>query len=256
MIDRSELPQYSTSHVKLAVLLILSAFFTSFARAQSCDEANNRIYQITESEAQQTPDSLRTLLDLAIFVRGCEGNVSLELELWLLNNEVFALDKLERHEEASARVGRFFDRYVADASDYYRARFYLWRLHLRALDGDIIALAKDYAEAQQYAHALDDLHRAYLHLNGAYAYFVMDQHASARALAEQARALIPAPETYEERKAAAHATLFSAEAGVWIGAGLPQVREQLDHAAALYGLLGDYRTGCNRHHAPGRDVRR
>jgi len=239
MIDRSEPPQYSTGHVKLAVLLVLSALFPSIASSQSCGEAKNRIYQITESKAQQTHDSLRTLLDMAIFVRGCEGDISLELELWLLNNEVFALDKLAQHDEARARVDRFFNRHFARASDYYRARFYLWRLHLDAANGDVLAMVKSYVEAQQYAHALDDVHRAHLHLNGSYSYFEVDQYEQTLALTQQALNLIPTPETHEERLMVARALLLSAESGLWLGNELPPVRQQLDRAAALYGLLGD-----------------
>ncbi len=101
------------------------------------------------------PDSLRTLLDLAAFVRVCEDNLSLELELWLLNNEVFALDGLQKHEEAMTLVDRFFALYVNEASDRYKAWFYHWRVHFSALDGDPVDMVVAYAEAKKYAHILD-----------------------------------------------------------------------------------------------------
>ena len=88
------------------------------AQAQrACDEAIQHIHRIAETPARQIPDSLQTLLNLSAFFRDCEDDISMELELWILNNEVFALDKLGRYEEASGKVDRFFDAYFETAND-------------------------------------------------------------------------------------------------------------------------------------------
>ena len=100
------------------MLLVLSVFFPAYAHAQSrCDQARLRIYQITSTEAARVPDSLQTVLDLATSFRECEGLVSVERETWLLTAEVFALDGLERYEEARNLVDRFFDAFFDEFSN-------------------------------------------------------------------------------------------------------------------------------------------
>ena len=191
---------------------MLGLFFCEVARAQDCNPAKQRIYRITETPARQVPDSLQTLLNLAIFVRDCEDAVSTELELWLLNNEVFALNGLGRYPEATEVINHFFEVYLDEAPDYYRARFYLWRLHLNALAGAVVEMIGDYAEVQKYAPALDPAHQAHLHTNGAYAYMEINEHETALRLTQQAQDLIGTPETYDERMAVAQALLVGAEA--------------------------------------------
>lgn len=221
------------------VLLILSAPFPGRAHAQDCNPAKQRIHRISQTEARHRPDSLQTILDLASLVRDCEGEPSIELELWLLNNEVFALDRLERYEEASGFVTHFFDAYFDEASDLYRARFYLWRLHLNALSGAFVEMVRDYAEVQQYAYALDATRRASLHLDGAYAYLEIDQRETTLALTQKALDLIGAPQSYDERNVTARALLLAGEAHLWLGTQLDAAKEKLRFAATRYGELGD-----------------
>ena len=221
------------------VLLILGASFSAPASAQGCNPAKERIYQITETEAKQVPDSLQTLLDLVVFVRDCQDEISLDLELWLLINEVLALDGLQRYEEASLRVTHFFEVYFDEASDLYRARFYLWRLRLSALSGAIVRMVRDYAEVQQYAHALDTTRRAGLYLDGAYAYLEINQHEKTLVLAQKALDLIGTPKSYDERTITARALLSAGEAHLWLGTQLDEAGEKLRLAVRLYGALGD-----------------
>ena len=85
-MNTCEPKQYDLLLIFAMGLFILLPFFTTGAAAQSrCSQATQRIYRISETQSQQVPDSLRTLLDLAAFVRTCEPTVSLELDLWLLN---------------------------------------------------------------------------------------------------------------------------------------------------------------------------
>ena len=198
--------RYGTARTFAIVLLLaLGVSLTRPAKAQDCNPAKQRIHRISQTEARHRPDSLQTILDLASLVRDCEGEPPVELELWLLNNEVFALDRLERYEEASVLVTHFFDAYFDEASDLYRARFYLWRLHLNALSGAVVEMISDYAEAQQYAHALDTTRRAGLYLDGAYAYLEIDQHETTLALTQKALDLIGTPQSYDERNVTARA---------------------------------------------------
>ena len=99
MIRESERKQYSVGGTfanAVVLLLILCLFRPGNVNAQyTCDEATQRIYRITTTEERQVPDSLQTLLDLALFVRDCQNEGSLELELWLLINEVFALNEFD-----------------------------------------------------------------------------------------------------------------------------------------------------------------
>ena len=231
--------RYSTARTFAIVLLVLSGLPPDHASAQDCDLAKERIYRITETEAQHIPDSLQTLLDLATFVRTCEGEVSLELELWLLNNEAFALEGLQRYEEVTALVNHFFDTYFEEAPDSYRARFYLWRLYLNLLSGAVYEMVKDYAEAQHYAHALDSTRRAHLYRDGAYAYIGINEHQTALALTQEAQDLIGTPESYEERTAMARALLLAAEAQLWLDTHLDQAKQKLQLATKLYGTLSD-----------------
>ncbi len=112
MIGIGLFKRYRVGSSLSTILLILSSLHVGSAYAQPrCEQAKERIYRITETQAQQVPDSLQTVLDLLAFVRGCEDEMPRVLELWLLNNEVFTLDKLERHDEAMASVDLFFDLY-------------------------------------------------------------------------------------------------------------------------------------------------
>ncbi len=240
MIETGGLTQYRSGRTLSIVLLILYAIFPGRAGAQArCDQAKQRIYRISETTARHVPDSLRTLLDLAGFVRECEDEVSPQLELWLLNNEVFALDLLGRNAEASMKVDRFFGDYFDQASDLYRARFYLWRLHFNALAGDAVGMVVDYNEAKQYAGALDPTRRANLLLDGTYAYREIAEYAIALKLIDEAKALIGQPKTYEDSLALARSMRAEGETQLRLGEALPQVTEKLNAAATLYGVLGD-----------------
>ena len=110
MIKEGERKQYSVGGTyanAVMLLLILCLFRPGDVNAQhACDEVKQRIFRITTTQESQVSDSLQTLLDLVAFVRDCQDGVSVELELWLLNNEVFALNELGRHEEAFAEVDR------------------------------------------------------------------------------------------------------------------------------------------------------
>ncbi len=240
MIVTGGLTQYHSGRTLSIVLLVLYAIFPGRAGAQAhCDQAKQRIYRISETTARHVPDSLQTVLDLARFVRECEDEVSSQLELWLLNNEVFALDMLGRSAEASAKVDRFFGDYFDQASDLYRARFYLWRLHFNALAGDAVSMVVDYNEAKQYAGALDPTRRANLLLDGAYAYREINEFEISQKLVEEARALIGAPKTYEDSLALARATHAGAEAQMRQGTRLGDVMDSLRAASTLYEALGD-----------------
>lgn len=235
----------------LLILFCLCALLPSPAGAQDqstdqpCASAKGRIYQITATKAQHAADSLQTLLNLASSVRDCQvqasadSSISRNLELWLLNNEVFALDGLERYEEASLLVDRFFERYADDASEYYLARFYLWRVHFSILSGRVLDVVAHYAEANKYAHALDPINRAHLYLNGAYAYLKIDALETALKLNEHAQDLLGIPETHEERTASARGHLLAAEAELRLRRRLDRVEEKLVATAGLHAALGD-----------------
>ena len=246
MKETGELKQYgagstlSMAAILSALLLILSSHYPGKAYSQPpCEQAKQRIYLITDTKAQQMVDSLRTLLDLAVFVRDCKSDISLDLELWLLNNEVFALDGLERYEEAMVRVDSFFDVFFDEASDYHRARFYNWRLHLNALSGNTIAMVRDYAQAQKYAGALDSLHRTHFYINGAYAYMRIREYEASLRLMNEARMLIETATSYEDSLTLAQITHVRAEAQLHLGTRLDQVKEDFRAAASLYEALGD-----------------
>ena len=221
-------------------LLVLAALCPVSASAQTpCDPAKDRIYRLTVSEARHIPDSLRTLLDLTAFVRDCEPEVSPELDLWLLNNEVLAFDGLARYDDARARVNRFFAEYFDEAPDAYRARFLLWCMHLSARAGAHHAAITDYAEAWQYAPTLDSTARADLFLDGAYAYIGIHSHETVLRLVDEARRLIPTPQTYDARLAVARALLLAGEARLRMRDSLDQVEPQFQEAARRYLALGD-----------------
>ena len=221
-------------------MLLLCSFMPVSAQAQrACDEAIQHIYRIAETPARQIPDSLQTLLDLATFFRDCEDDVSVELDLWLLNNEVFALDKLGRYEEASTKVAFFFDTRFDEASNLYRARFYLWRLRFDAFSGDAVGMIVAYNEAKQYTEALDVPGQAHLHLDGAYAYREINEFEIALTLIDKAETLIGEPTTMKDSLALARIWRASAETLLRLGTRLQQVRESLRDAVRLYETLGD-----------------
>ena len=228
--------QYSAGSTLLMVLLGL---LPTVATAQDCNPAKERIYQIVDTNAAQNPDSLQIVLDLTAFVRTCEGDVSQELELWLLLNEVFTLEGLERYEEASERVDYFFANYFDTASDRHRARFLMWRMHFYALAGDVVDMVIAYSEAKRYAHALDVPHRASLILDGAYAYFEVEDYEKALSLIQEAEAVIASTDSIEARHVRARALMFGGESLLHLRRDLPQVERRLDQAARLYGALGD-----------------
>jgi len=240
MIEKSGLRQYSIGSTFATVLLLLCSFMPGSAQAQrTCDEAQQRIFLITETGGAHVPDSLQTLLDLAAFFRECKDEVTLELELWILNNEVFALDKLRRYEEASGKVDRFFDAYFEAANDLYRGRFYLWRLRFDAFSGDVLGIIVAYNEAKRYADVLDTRRRAHLHLDGAYAYREINEFETALKLVDKAKALIGEPATYKDSLVSARAMHDGAETLMRLGTRLQDVKKTLMGAIALYGALGD-----------------
>lgn len=229
----------STLLTTLPTLLILCALLAPVASAQTCADAKQRMRLITATDAQPVADSLRTVLKLASFVRDCEDQVLPELEHRLLNDEVFALNALDRHEEASTLVARFFETYADDAPDNYLARFHLWRLRLSTLSGNAFKMVARYAEAQVYAHALDPASRAHLYLDGAYVYLKIGELETTLKLTEQARDLIGTPDTYDERTVNARAVLLAAEADLRRRHHLDHVKQQLRTTARLYATLGD-----------------
>ena len=224
-------------------IVLLTLFWlqpgSTYAQQNRCDQTRQRIYQITSTEAAQLPDSLRTILDLTAFVRECEGELPVEREVWLLTAEVFALERLQRYDEAFEIVDRFFDAYFDEASENYRARFYNWRLHLSALSGNGVGMIKDYAEAQKYAAALDRINLAWLHINGAYAYMRIREYEAALRLMNEARMLVGRAESYDDSLALARIIQGAAEARLHLGRELDQAREDFREAARLYEVLGD-----------------
>lgn len=228
--------QYSAGSTLLMVLLGL---LPTVATAQDCNPAKDRIYQIVDTNAAHNPDSLQMVLDLTTFVRTCEGDVSQELELWLLLNEVFAFERLERYEEAGERVDHFFANYFDTASERHRARFLMWRLHFHALAGNVVDMAIAYNEAQRYAYALDIPHRASLILDGSYAYSVIEDFEKALALIQEAEALIASADSIETQHVKARVLILAGEAQLYLKRNLPQAEQGLEQAAHLYGELGD-----------------
>ena len=223
-------------------LLAFGAFFPVYASAQAqspCHPLRQRMYRITTTESVQMADSLQMVLDLATLFRDCEEEVPVDVEVWLLNNEVFVLDKLEQYEKADTLVTRFFDTYFdkEGISDYYRAKFYMWRFKLRSIAGALVDMVVAYAKAQEYAKALDNTFRASLHVDGAHAYFEGREYEQARTLAQQAQGVIGTPNTYDERDVTARALLLEAEAMLWLDTDLPQAREKLGQAIAFYSGL-------------------
>lgn len=230
--------QYS---IASTVLIVLCGFFPLLAQAQECGQLRQRIYEITSTAGAQVPDSLHVVLDLAMVERECEPVMPVDREVWLLLAEVLALDGLERYDAAREKVDYFFANYFEDTNttDFYRARFYLWRLHLSALNGADAAMIRDYTEAQGYAYALDVTHRASLLVDGAYAYHHIMQYETALILIGQAQDILGIPDTYDEQRTTARALLIGAESKLWLGEDLLQVKDNLARASDLYGALGD-----------------
>ena len=241
VIEMSELLRYKSGCTLAMSLLVLSTLFPSPSYGQDCKPAKERIFRIVATEAQHVPDSLQVALDLVTFVREeCEDE-GLELELWLLINEVFVLDKLERYDKADSLVSRFFDIYLdqEETSDGYRARFYMWRMHLRALSGAIIDMALAYGEALKYADFLSKPNRASLYADGAYAYFEGGDYQESLVQAKRAQNLIGTPATYYEYDVIARALLLEAEALLHLDRELPLAREKLGRAIRLYDDLSN-----------------
>ncbi len=201
------------------------------------------MYRITSTETAQVADSLHVLLDLTALFRDCEEEIPVDIELWLLTAEVLAHDGLQQYAEADTLVNRFFDTYFdkEETSDFYRAKFYMWWMHLSALSGALVDMVVAYTEAQKYADSLDVTHRASHYLDGAYAYMIrMGEYEAALLLIQDARALISRTDTLiRARQVRARALLLEGEAGLWLRRELPQVRETLREAAQLYSRLGD-----------------
>ena len=181
------------------------------------------------------------MLDLIAFVRACEAEPSIELQVWLLINEVLAHDGLQQYDEADSLVTHFFDMYFdrEEVSDCYRAKFYMWRMHLSALSGALVTMTVAYTEALKYAQALDNTFRASLYVDGAAAYFEGREYDSTLALARRGQDLIGTPQTYNERNVTARALLWEAEAQLWLGTELSGARAKLGQASGLYTGLGN-----------------
>ncbi len=107
MIGIGVFTKYRVGSSLSIVLVIFGLVLPVAASAQlRCDQLRQRIYQITSTEAAQAPDSLHTVLALTDRVRECKAEMPPEWEAWLLNNEVFALDRLQQYDRVFEEVSR------------------------------------------------------------------------------------------------------------------------------------------------------
>ncbi len=95
---------------------------------KECDGYVQSVFDQAEREDVNQADILQFIVTTARLGRECFGERRPDRVVWLLNNEVFALDLLGRYDEASALVSLFFDEYFEGASDLFKGRMYLWRI--------------------------------------------------------------------------------------------------------------------------------
>ena len=113
---------------------------------------------------------LHSLVTSAEEGRACYGERSVRRVIWLLNNEVWALDHLAHYAEADSLTDLFFDRYYEAASPEYRARFAAWRVHFASLRGDYTTAAFTIGETTAFMNALPVSRQINLRLDLAYLY--------------------------------------------------------------------------------------
>ena len=161
----------------------------------SCTALPGRIYELEQQAEEASADAPLRMLALIAEGRTCIqagrlNDARHQLTIWLLNNEVFALDLLGRHVEARDVVEQFFSVYADQAEPAFMAKMHAWRLHFHVLHGALYRGLASYAEAVTFAMHLPPVRQAHLLLDGAYLYLQLGQHSLARQKTQQALALL------------------------------------------------------------------
>ena len=160
------------------------------------------------------PDVLLSMATTAERGLDCYGYAPRARTIWLLNNEVFALDALGRLAEAEPLVNLFFERFFDTANDEYKARFYAWGFHFKTKRGRYVSAVSDYNEAEKYITALPTDRQAQLLTDGAQAYLVLGDFQAASRIATKAVDRARADSTADMKLAYARALQMRGEIGL------------------------------------------
>ena len=119
----------------------------------------------------------------------CYGPDRPQQRIQLLDREVWALSQLGRVREAEERVDVFYSHLADSATDAFKARFAIHRLHLRSRSNDFTGAMAAYEEAHRYLDAMPVPRRAHLLLEGASLFERAEHFKHALCLAEEVLAL-------------------------------------------------------------------
>ena len=160
--------------LRAALVACITLFFPvrSVASEPSCKGIHGLIHTLSTSAIS---DSLTVALGLIDHARAnCESARPPEMQVWLIEKQIFILDKLRRFDEAEQAVNFFFDRLEDIASPQARARVFAWRFRFLSLRGELLSAVTRYHEAKEYLPSLPLERELHFHLDAAYAYQKVD----------------------------------------------------------------------------------
>jgi len=212
-----------------------------------CQGFVQTVIDLRSSDRATDRDILASRLLAAQEAQSClEEAEEVQWVIWLMHQEIVALNGLQRYAEAQAVVDAFFRTYTtrADSSDV--ARFYMWDLRFKHFDGRFTEALESYRQGLPYAPKLpEEWYKQYL-LNAGSVYMAEGQFKeSLNVYREVSQTFIGTPSLSEgplfevygrallgEAEASLDLVLYTDEPGI----DLDQVIRQLSRAASIFNL--------------------
>ncbi len=175
-----------------------------------------------------------------------DGRIDLAWGVWLMQQRVFALNRLQRYTESQDVVDEFFSVYATRADSANMARFYMSSLYLKHIDGKFSEAMESYYQGLPYAHKLpDERYKRYL-LNAGAIHLAEGKFEEALTIYREVRETftrIPSPSDNDLFELYGRSLLGEADASLDFilyndqsGVDLEHVIEQLAWAASIFTL--------------------
>ena len=218
-----------------------------------CDTLLQTVIDLRSSERATERDILESRLNVAKDALSClDGRGELPWLTWLLQQEIVALNGLQRYREAQDVVDEFFSAYATRADYADVARFYMWDLRFKHIDGKFSEALESYHHGLPYAHKLTAEYQKHYLLNAGSVHLAEGKFKEALTIYREVRQTftrIPSPSDSVLFELYGRALLGEAEASLDLyngqpGVDLEHVIEQLSRAASIFTLTESHARGA------------
>ena len=227
-----------------------------------CDTLLQTVIDLRSHDRATEPDILESRLNAAKDALSCiDGRGELPWLTWLPQQEIVALNGLQRYREAQDVVDEFFGAYATRADSADVARFYMWDLRFKHFDGKFSEALESYHQGLPYAHKLTDEYQKHYLLNAGSVHLAEGKFKEALTIYREVRQTftrIPSPSDNTLFELYGRTLLGEAEAGLDLvlyndqpGVDLERVIEQLSQAASIFTLTGSHARGAVANSALG-----